>query len=396
LISCDVSADGVAPRDHFDQDTRACMKRAFINGRFLTQRLTGVQRYALETLRALDELLADETHELGRDLELTVLAPPGTSAPPLRRIGFRTVGPLAGNAWEQLTLPWACRGELLISFGPTGPALKKRQVVTIHDAAVHVVPEAFSWKFRLWYRLLLPILARRNPRVMTVSNFAKQEVVRFFGADAERVRVSGEGWQHFARVSSDASILARHGLVPGRYVLAVSSITPHKNFAVVARALRSLTAPDFDVVVTGGNNGKVFGHIDTSTLAGLKLVGYVSDGELRALYENAAAFVHPSLYEGFGIPPLEAMAMGCPVIASDAAAIPEVCGDAALYFSPRDADALAALMSGLVSDTASRARLVERGRERTARYSWRDAALCHLEGVHEALQGARPDARPAQ
>jgi len=351
------------------------MRTVFINGRFLTQRVTGVQRYARETLAALDATLTqDRAAEAPR---LVVLAPRGTPAPPLRSIGFQCVGPLSGHAWEQLTLARASRSGLLLSFGPTGPVLKRHQIVTIHDASVHVVPQAFSRTFRGAYKLLLPFLARRSPCVMSVSQFSRGEVIRWFGASADRVHVSGEGWEHMLRAPADPRVLAAHGLQPGRYVLAVSSIAPHKNFEVIARALTHLKS-DVQVAVVGSNDASIFRPTETAQLERLQFLGYVPDGSLRALYENAAAFVHPSLYEGFGIPPLEAMALGCPVIAAQAASIPEVCGPAALYFEPHDAEGLARAIQRVLSAPEERERLRGLGREQLAQHGWSACALAFL------------------
>lgn len=366
-------------------------KTVFINGRFLGQRLTGVQRYAHETLRALDGLVARGDAGAGVDFE--VLAPPGVAPPELRAIGFRNVGKLRGNAWEQLSLPRAAKAGLLLSFGPTGPLVKSSQIVTIHDAAVHVVPQAFSWRFRAWYKVLLPVLVRRSVRVMTVSHFSRGEVARYFKADARSMRVSGEGWQHVLRIPSDPSVLSRHGLTNRRYVLVVGSLSPHKNLEVVARAAARLTGAPLHVVVAGAVNERVFGR-STPPGSVLKLLGYVSEGELRALYEHAAAFVHPSLYEGFGLPPLEAMALNCPVIASNAAAIPETCGDAALYFEPQRAEQLAQLIERVVSEPQLREALVERAKAQLARHGWEGAAARQLAVVREALRACQQSGVP--
>ncbi|MET0341064.1 MAG: glycosyltransferase family 1 protein [Polyangiales bacterium] len=354
----------------------------FINGRFLGQRLTGVQRYAHESLRALDALVA--RGEAGPDVRFEVLAPPGVKSPELTAIAFRNVGRLRGNAWEQLSLPRAAKASLLLGFGPTGPAVKASQIVTVHDAAVHVVPRAFSWRFRAWYKVLLPVLVRRSVRVMTVSHFSRGQVARYFKADARSMRVSGEGWQHVLRIPSDLSVLSRHGLTNRRYVLVVGSLSPHKNLEVVARAAALLSGAPLHVVVAGAVNERVFGA-GAPRGSVLKLLGYVSEGELRALYEHAAAFVHPSLYEGFGLPPLEAMALNCPVIASNAAAIPETCGDAALYFEPQRAEQLAQHIERVVGDPRLRDALLARASAQLARHSWEGAAARQLAVVREAL-----------
>jgi glycosyltransferase involved in cell wall biosynthesis len=258
--------------------------------------------------------------------------------------------------------------------------------VTIHDASVHRVPQSFSRAFRVWYKLLLPLLARRSRSVMTVSQFSRSEVIRCFGVRAGAVRVSGEGWQHVLRTRADPSILHEHGLRPRKYVLCVSSVAPHKNFEVIARALPLLADCDLRVAVVGAIDDRVFGRRATFRFEQLERLEYVNDARLRALYENAAAFVHPSLYEGFGIPPLEAMALGCPVIASKAASIPEVCGPAALYFEPRDAEALAALIRRVLFHPGERERLTSLGRAQLLEHSWEASARAFL-----ALLAASPD-----
>lgn len=358
------------------------MASVFINGRFLTQRTTGVQRYAVQTLLALDHLLGESSENVP---SFTVLAPVGTTAPRLRTIRFRTVGPLRGNAWEQLTLPVAARGGLLLSFAPTGPILKRNQLVTIHDAAVRVVPDAFSVAFRTWYSVLMPALVRRTQRVMTVSEFSRGELVRHFGADPSRTLVTGEGWQHALEPESDPSVLAAHGLKKGRYVLAVSSPARHKNFAVILRAARHLRDPDVDVVVAGAIDNSVFGASALDGSERCKRVGYVDDRQLRALYENAGCFIYPSLYEGFGIPPLEAMALGCPVLAARSAALPEVCGEAALYFDPEDERGLARLIETVLSDARQRESLASHAAARLSAYSWKACAQRHLSAVCSQL-----------
>jgi len=356
--------------------------KIYINGRFLTQKVTGVQRYAREVLRALDELVASDPPE---EFELEVLAPPGTSAPPLRAIPFRALGPLHGNAWEQLTLPWLARGGLLWSFGPTGPLATSRQVVTLHDAAVYAIPEAFTRQFRLWYRGLFRVLVARVPLVLTVSEFSRDEIVRYFRCDAGKIRVMLEGWQHLQRVPADESVLARHRLGKRKYVLAVSSPTPNKNFKLILEAVEQLGAVDFDVAIAGSLNASVFGGGGAPQAPFVKYLGYVSDAELRALYENAGLFVYPSFYEGFGIPAIEAMASGCAVIASNSASLPEVCGDGARYVSPRDAAGLARAIDELMRDEAERGRLAERGRSVALRYSWQGAATRNLAAMAFAV-----------
>ncbi|MDD9940188.1 MAG: glycosyltransferase family 1 protein [Myxococcales bacterium] len=358
--------------------------RVFINGRFLTQRVTGVQRYAHEILRALDGLVAEANAGSSPGWNVELLVPPGTPVPPLRAIVAREVGRGGGQLWEQLLLPLYARKGVLLGFAATGPLLARKQVVTVHDASVFAVPSAFSWKFRAWYKLLLPYMVHRNRRTMTVSHFSKDELVRYLRARPEKLRVSGEGWQHVAEAQPDEGIIERHGLGSGGYILAVSSISEHKNFAIVAKALERLRGQgEVKVVVAGAADDRIFGADRPEVAGQLEYLGYVTDGELRALYEHAAAFVYPSRYEGFGLPPLEAMALGCPVICSDAASMPEVCQDAVLYFRPDDDVRLAELMLRMVREPGTREAMKERARMVLEHHSWQAAAGKHLELLRE-------------
>ncbi len=368
--------------------------RVIINGRFLQQRVTGVQRFAHEMLFALDELMdADDARP---PCEVLVVAPRGARPVALRRIPVRHVGPLSGHAWEQCTLPAVAGSSPIVSFGPTGPVAKRNQVVTIHDAAVWAVPESYGMAFRTWYRLLVPVLVRRARSLVTVSQFSKQELLRRLGVQDERVAVSGEGWQHMARLAADRTILDKHGLKPNSYFLAVSSLAPHKNLGVIARALSLLRdESNIRLVLAGEVDERLFAGVDLPDSSAIRRLGYVTDAELRALYETAAAFVFPSFYEGYGLPPLEAMAVDCPVIASNAGAIAEVCGDAPLYFDPQDATALAELMRRVTTNPGEREQMVRRGRNTLRRHSWQNAALTYLAIIRElARAGGHPDTCP--
>src|ERR1700722_8399521 len=207
----------------------------YINGRFLTQRITGIQRYAREILGELDALLAAGKGD--PDASWRLVAPRGTVFPPLARIRCAYRGWLSGHAWEQLELPWVTRDGFLVGFGSTGPCFKRRQAITVHDASVYRVPDAFSWKFRAWYRVMIRQVVRRSPRTMAVSRFSAREAEACYGACRSRLDVICEGWQHMQRVDADESILRAHDLAPGGYILAVSSPTPNKNFAVVSDAM---------------------------------------------------------------------------------------------------------------------------------------------------------------
>ncbi|CAN5836709.1 glycosyltransferase family 1 protein [soil metagenome] len=345
--------------------------RIYINGRFLIQKLTGVQRAATEIVRALDGLLeGGEIDE--RRFRILLLAPRGAAdLAGLRHIRVREVGRLQGHAWEQAELPWHGRDGVLLCLGNTAPVLRRRQVAVVYDASVFAAPEGYSHTFATLYRLLLPAIGRTAHAVVTPSAFSKAELSRHVGVPEDKMRVVPLGAEHLHAVPADRGMLERHGLAGRRYVLAVSSRNPNKNFAAVLATVQALRGMGVELVIAGGSNPRVFGSgAEISGGSKVTEVGYVSDSELRSLYEHAAAFVFPSRYEGFGLPPLEAMSLGCPVIASDIPVLREICGNAALFFDPEDSGMLAATLCRLLSDPETAEKLRAEGRRRAQRFTW--------------------------
>jgi glycosyltransferase involved in cell wall biosynthesis len=338
--------------------------KIYVNGRFLTQDVTGVQRYAIELTKALVASGAD----------VTVLVPKDVRWSPLTDLlPLEVCGRLTGHAWEQLELPRHSRGGWLLSLCNTGPVLKRRHGVVIHDAAVFTFPQAYSFAFRWWYRMLLPLLGRTARRVFTVSDFSRTELVQKCKVPPRKVVVTSEGGDHVEAAPADRTVLEQHDLVRRPYVLAVSSMNPTKNFARLVEAVGRLDRDGFDVVFAGGSNSRVFQDAALGTSA-VKRLGYVSDAELVALYQHATCFVTPSVYEGFGLPALEAMTLGCPVVAARAASLPEVCGDAAEYVDPHDAAHIAVGIARVMSDPVRRTAMSERGRRQATRFRWAAAA----------------------
>jgi glycosyltransferase involved in cell wall biosynthesis len=358
------------------------MRSVEINGRFLTQSVTGVQRFATEMVRALDRQLALSADLRSRYTFRLITPRHITGTLELEHIRRVSAGRMQGHAWEQLELPLHVGRRVLVSLGNTAP-LVSRNVVTIHDAAVFAVPGAFSRAFRTWYRVLIPTQGRTALRIVTISKFSKEELSRRAGIALEKMAVVAPGCEHIVHTAADARVFERLPVHRGSYVLAVGSQAPHKNIALLLEALRRVgEAPP--LVLAGRVNPRVFGSTAGAWGNGVHATGYVTDAELRALYENACCFVFPSLYEGFGMPPLEAMTCGCPVIVARAAALPEVCGDAALYCDPHNADDLVRQIRLLIESPGRRDELRERGIARARRSTWDRAAsglLAILDGV---------------
>ncbi|UPY35471.1 glycosyltransferase family 1 protein [Sediminicoccus sp. KRV36] len=347
-----------------------------INGRFLTQGLTGVQRYAREMTRALDALVA-----AGEAPAMRLIAPPGAEGlADFPNLAAAITGTRGGQLWEQLDLPRAAAGDFLLNLGNTAPVAQGRnQAVVIHDAGVFDTPESYSWKFRNWYRGLQRMLVFRHTQILSVSAFSAGRIATHLGLDATRIGVTLEGGEHILREVADGGILARHGLTPRGYALVIGTGAAHKNLAALQHAIGALAARGLVLAVAGAKDAAVFRQDGAPPSENVKPLGRVSDAELRALYESALCLVFPSRYEGFGLPPVEAMWCGCPVIASRAGAVPEVCADAALWFDAARPETLGEAVAALADAPAERAALVAAGHARTSAFSW-DLAARRLLG----------------
>ncbi len=346
-------------------------KKIAINGRFLSQAITGVQRYAHELLRELDQILFELSWP-PHDVE--ILAPQNAIvSADYKYLTIRKVGRFTGQLWEQCELPFYCRGRLL--FTPCGgaPLLHRSHIITIPDTAVFATPKAYSVPYAIWYRWLHRHMCANACHVFTVSEASKRELIRWCAADSSRITVTPLGGDHVDRLQADDSILEQHGLTGEDFVLAVSSRNPNKNFDGIVKAIHKLESRNVRFVLVGGLNSRVFG--ESPQLSGsIQEVGYVTDGQLRSLYENARCFVFPSLYEGFGLPPLEAMASGCPVVASDIPPLRETCGDAAIYCDPTRPEDIARQVQVVLFDDSKQAELIRKGDERAKIFRWKKTA----------------------
>lgn len=311
--------------------------------------LRGWGRYARELVRALRAGAAD-----GLDL---------------RVLGHGGAGPEV--LFEQVKLPLALRRMRAEVVHAPNCFLPLRRscpgVVTVHDLAFEVWPSDFAPVTRWKYRVLARAAARSAERVIVPSSFTAQDVGRRWGVDAEKVRVIPE---------APALAIGDEQPPDGRYVLAVGDLRAKKNLEALVFAMRALRdrGAEHRLVLAGVDSGS---GARLRALAGpleLELTGYLSDARLDALIRGAEVLVHPSLYEGFGLVVLEAMARGVPVLAARATALPETGGDAAAYFEPAVSGDLARVLEALLNDPEARAALATRGLEWAQRFSWERAA----------------------
>jgi glycosyltransferase involved in cell wall biosynthesis len=348
------------------------MRDVYINGRFLTQSITGVQRVATEILLQLDRDLEDGKIS---DIRLTILAPKDiVHSPNFKQIKIKKVGALKGQAWEQIELPFYSKGKLLVNFCNTAPVYKRKQIAYIHDTAILDAPEGFSKQFIQFYKFIFGRVTSRALHIMTVSNFSKKRIVEHYPKTKNKVSVTYLGTEHLLETDKEKNqILVNNNLRKGEYLLAVSSANPNKNFKVIADMLDRNEQLNKDVVIVGSITSKVFKNEQLEN-SNIKRIGYVSDEELTTLYKNAGIFIFPSIYEGFGLPPLEAMIHRTPVIAAHSASIPEILLDNAVYFDAKDSDELFSKVNKLLSDEELRHNLEIKGRNHAESFSWKKTA----------------------
>lgn len=339
---------------------------ALVNARVLAAPTTGVQRYLKELLKRMPEVRP--------------IAP------------MRPLAGIRGHAWEQFVLPARVRGHVLWSPSNAGPLAVRSQVVTVHEMVPFDHPEWLNPRFAALYRFLIPHLARRASHIIAVSHFVKQRLLAHCGINPSKITViySGVGQQFRPQTAETVARMRSTLRIPsGRYVLAVGTLQPSKNFGrllVAWSRLLPTLARDVSLVIAGGNGTRmVFPEVPElrNLPARVHLVGHVSE-LLPALYADATVLVYPSLYEGFGLPPLEAMACGTPVISADRGSLPEVVGDAGILVDPYDVDGIATAIMHAVRDTSLRARLGSTGAEHARRFSWDETATKTREVLRAA------------
>lgn len=355
----------------------------FINARFLTEPLTGIQRWGRETLTALDQLIEDGVID-GDKYSFTLLSPVAPeNMPSYRHLPLKIKGLLRSHFWEQFELPFIARG-LLLNFKTTAPMFKHNKSMLIHDLQPFARPGTHSFIFNALYKLIVPIAARNAKVVTCLSNNTAAEVAKYLKIDTEDCIITGCGHEHILSIVPDDSVLSDNNLESNTYLLAVSSLNPNKNFSAILRAIK-LSGVKNKLVIAGGANPKIFRGSGIAELPpNVIYVGRVSDEQLRSLYENALGFVYPSFYEGWGLPPGEAMLLNCPVIASNTTSLTQVCGDAVLYCDPADDNSIAEQIRRLCEDDALRAQLIEDGFKQSQKFTWRQVALNVWRSIEKA------------
>lgn len=367
-----------------------------INGDFLTLAPNGVARYAREVTCAMDALLGAGA-PLAAGLELTLVTPGQGHDLPLQNIRtvyapeFRT--PRLPQVWAQIQLPHYVQGGLL-SFCNLAPVAVARQIVCMHDAHTWIMPESYGRMFRLAHRLIMPALGRRVRAVATVSHHARRQLAALGVAPEEKIAVAWNGCDHALRWQAQLSPRSYGDRRP--FVLCIGRNQPYKNMDLIWAIAPALAARGVDVLVAG----EAGGADAASRGPNIVPLGRIDDNELAAAMEAALCFVFPTRIEGFGLPAAEAMARGCPVVASTADALVEVCGDAAIHVDPDEPAAWTAAIIRLLENPFERLAMTAAGRTRARMFTWRGVAetwlglMAMVDGV--AMEGAASNGNVAR
>ncbi|MFC2054872.1 glycosyltransferase family 4 protein [Chloroflexota bacterium] len=346
-------------------------KNIFINGRMVRSQITGSSRYTLEVSSRIKH-------------QANLLKPPK----------FARLG--KGILWEQIFLPFRVgKSKLLWSPANTGPLAVANQVITIHDLIPLETPKWYTSSYTLWYRFLLPKLAQRAIKIITDSQYSKGRIKYLFNLPEDLLVVIpcgvGEEFRAVNNLVKD-KVLSKYGINP-YYIVSVGTLEPRKNLNRLFQAWKSISSKlkQVTLVVIGTEANSIIDTGINEIPDSTKLLGYVPDTDLPALYSGAKALVFPSLYEGFGLPILEAMACGTPVIASNATAIPEVVGDAGLLFDPRDIEEIASKMIQIIQNEELRLELHHKGLQRSKQFTWDKTANQVWEVLVQSLEETQYD-----
>jgi glycosyltransferase involved in cell wall biosynthesis len=357
----------------------------------------GMETYARELIRSLHDVAPqiEKTAFLSREGAAAAGAPWLELCRPVT-VPVNSASRVGWVRGEQVDLPRLARSagvELLHSLATTGPGWGEfRRIVTVHDLIYKVHPEAHFGLLSLGMRVLVPLSVTRATRTIAVSQSTADDLVEHLKLARERIDVvpNGVGTPPTGVALPEPELRAKLELGERPFVLCTSAKRPHKNLPRLLEALARLPADRRPAAVLTGyptqHERELAELARTLGIADLvRILGWVKQDELEGLYAAATCLVFPSLYEGFGLPVLEAMARGLPVACSDRSSLPEIAGDAALLFDPEDVGAIAAAIQRLLTEPDLRARLAERGRAQAARFTWKACAQATVASYERAL-----------
>jgi glycosyltransferase involved in cell wall biosynthesis len=345
----------------------------YVNSLFLTKRITGLERYATELSLALKK---------NRPETIFLSSKNNSNNCNKKKLNPTDVGNLRGYLWEQFELPLYLKragNPLLVNLTNTCPLIYRNQILVIHDVAFIHNPDWYSKKAALFFNYIVKKSAKAAKKIITVSEFSKKEIIKYLGIPKEKIEVVYSGVPQGILNHSERKLENKYG----DYIFTVSTLEPRKNLISLIRAFKKLNNPGLKLLIAGEKNLLVFKtpELEKNDENNIIFLGYVDDETLVNLYQNTCLFVYLSLYEGFGFPPVEAIALGCPTLVSNRGSLPEVCGEFAEYTDPLNIDEIAQKIESMISrEFKNSMKKVEKFCER---YNWQNSAERFLTVINE-------------
>jgi glycosyltransferase involved in cell wall biosynthesis len=343
-----------------------------VNGRFLKQPMTGTQRYSFEILKHLTRI---------EDLKIFIHVPKGTVLPQSLPSELFVFSSLDGVLFDQIHMGLIPSGELVLSMSGPISVLKKRQIAVIHDLGFLRYPDNYTWLFRTWYRFMYWLASKRVQQLVTVSSFSAREITSQYKLKTLPLRIVPAAGDHAREWEPEEVDLGGNNQA---FLLLLGTIATRKN---VVPTLETLLQEGHHVVVCGGSGSKrIFSQVSmqgNSNLPSRKFTYFSnpSDNQLAWLFQNCRGFIFPSLYEGFGIPPLEANVWGAEIYASNVTSIPEVLGSTAQYFNPNNLEELTALLRTPVQ------RLAQVEKYGWTKNTWHESSKLFASSIRDLMDG---------
>ncbi len=352
-----------------------------VNALFLTQKITGVQRYAIEISKQLKKIYKNN---------IKFVAPANIIHNELAEyLDVEVIGNFTGFLWEQIDLKIYLaknNNPILLNLRNTAPLFHHKNIIVVHDMIFMKNKKWFSKKFPYFYKFFAPILLKKALKIITVSNFSKQDIIKTFKINPEKIEII------YNAVSQEFKEYANKDFINlyGDYMITVASfLSPRKNLSNVIKAFNKLQIPNFKLIIVGAelkhfSDQSLFEEVKINK--SIILTGYVDDKTLAGLYKNAKLLIFPSLFEGFGLPCIEAMACGCPAVVSNTTSLPEICGNAVYYINPSCIDDIAKGIEELYNNNELKNAFIKKGYEQQSKFSWENSANKLIEIFEKFLK----------
>ena len=308
------------------------MDKFVINGKiFKRKNITGLQRYVIEILKELDKIV--------QDMDIEILVPKKSYfLPDLKNIRIKKMSNLQENLWEQIILPLYAimHKRKILNLANSAPIIKP-DICIIHDIVAVKRKEFFKKSKHIYTSCLFQFIVKKSEKIITVSEFSRKEIAEYYQIDKEKIEIIYNGWQHIEHIKEDDNIVNKIRKEVGgkKYFFSVGTLTKHKNLKWVIKVAKN--NPQYIFLISGFQNSKkIYRELGIENTKNVRYLGYLTDEEMKGIIKNAEGLLFPSYYEGFGIPPLEALALGTKAIVSDIPVLKEIYGDSVYYINPND------------------------------------------------------------